>query len=140
MRESHTRKSQPNIEMLQMKNPTHVYIVDSYHKDSLREDLENLGLVFRKTYYITQGSTADMIFFLPHFLKAERLLVFMSSISGNVPPAVELSKRIKSENPHATIVFRSHEFSEDSIFDRIIEKDYDCSTTLGIIKDFLNKD
>ena len=64
-----------------------------------------------------------MILDVPRWINAEHLLVFMSSIHGEVEPSVALSQRIKIANPNARIIYRSNTTSsDDPVFEKSMSK------------------
>jgi len=115
-----------------------VFIVDSYAKRTLDEELEKLGLS-KDEYHTTGAGGSRIILSQAKWLGAERLLVFMSSFHGSTEPAVALSRKIKAANPNARIIFRSTEQCSDPVFDRSMPKDFDYCEILAIVKEFLAK-
>lgn len=116
-----------------------VFIVDSYG-ERLNDQLGELGLKEGHHFQIEGAGGSERIMDEPSWLKAEKLLVFMSSFHGSVDPAVGLARRIKSANPNARIIFRSNsERSDDPVFEKSIKKEFGIDTVLlGIVSEFIS--
>lgn len=128
-----------------------IYIVDSFAVESgLRLVLDGFGLKEDEDYLTTDSEYASKILRpdMSASLCANKLLVFMSSFSGSVAPAIQLAKQIKAVNPRARIIFRSAtERAIDSVFEmsitkgagRIGRREADHGQLPEIIKQFLDE-
>ena len=108
-------------------NPKHfIFIVDSFGDEVVHPIMQNLGLIEHEDYHLTGAGGADILLGNPEMIKSEKLLVFSSTIHGNMIKGIGYAKRVKELNPAARIIFRSidgHQNPDPSVFDGFMKKD-----------------
>lgn len=132
-----------------MKLKLFILIVDSHASiitPDLSRDLEKEKLIYSRDFYIASPEELDSFVSDKHLkdkesaINRDNILVFMSSVHGNMITPGIISHKIKKANPNAKIIFRSIFASKNpdpSVFDDSIMKDPDI--ILGIIKEFIAK-